>query len=526
MDFTPIKGVNYKYNYTRIFEDIASKKVDEQKAHGWLKYLCLEDLWFMIYFILKVEPANHPWVVAACREVEDGPDDMTLELWAREHFKSTIFTIGETVQKMLKNPESRVGIFSHTKPNAKGFLRSIKILFESNQELKQLFPEILYENPHRDSPKWSEDDGLVLKRRGFYKESTIEANGLIEGMPVGKHYTDLVFDDIETQDVVATPEQIRKLKTMFDLAQNLGTQDSKQRVIGTTYHHQGVLMYVKEKADIHGKKIYNTRIKPATDDGTPSGKPVLLTQKKLDQLKSNEYVFACQQLLNPTPIGVRRFNSEDLKITKKEDIPSDLELFMTIDPAGDAFDKVRGDSWAVLLCGVDAEIDSLGASNVFVLDAMIDKMKPTEAIEEIVRMYLRGGYIQKVGVEKVALSEVEIHVKKALEKAGRRISVEDKTLVILRPSGRSKNKRIEGALAWPFSNSKIHVSDNVPEKYIEIMKEEMDTYPYSGKDDFLDGLAYLYDMIMDHTFMTKRKAAYWLEKANSAYRPMDKVAGY
>ena len=45
---------------------------------------------------------------------------------------------------------------------------------------------------------------------------------------------------------------------------------------------------------------------------------------------------------------------------------------------------------------------------------------------------------------------------------GRYISVDNNTLVILRPSGRDKAHRIEAALAWPLFNSKIFISSAVP----------------------------------------------------------------
>src|SRR5690606_16861901 len=108
--------------------------------------------------------------------------DGFLDLWAREHYKSTIITFGLTVQDILRShgadledpPELTIGIFSHTRPIAKSFLRQIKQEFEGNSKLKALFPDVLYANPHRDSPKWSEDDGIVVKRKSNRREATVE----------------------------------------------------------------------------------------------------------------------------------------------------------------------------------------------------------------------------------------------------------------------------------------------------------------------------------------------------------------
>src|SRR3989304_2114063 len=166
--FTPIPGCNYKFDYEKLFRDIASGALPAEQT---FRTLVLNDLWFILYFVFKIGVANHPFVVQACQDVENGPDSKTLDLWAREHFKSTILTRAEVVQKILRDPEVTIGVFSHTRPLAKTFLRSVKLLFEGSEFLKQLFPDILYQSPHTQAPKWSEDDGLIVKRKGFPRKT-------------------------------------------------------------------------------------------------------------------------------------------------------------------------------------------------------------------------------------------------------------------------------------------------------------------------------------------------------------------
>ena len=57
---------------------------------------------------------------------------------------------------------------------------------EGNDTLKSWFPDVLYENPFRESPKWSEDDGIVVKRKTNPKEATVEAWGLVDGQPTSR----------------------------------------------------------------------------------------------------------------------------------------------------------------------------------------------------------------------------------------------------------------------------------------------------------------------------------------------------
>ena len=104
--------------------------------------LCLTDLFFLLVHGLGRKDADIDFVFDRCREVQASPDGH-LDLWAREHFKSSIITFALTIQDILNDPEITVGIFSHTRPISKGFLRQIKREFEGNALLKALFPEIL-----------------------------------------------------------------------------------------------------------------------------------------------------------------------------------------------------------------------------------------------------------------------------------------------------------------------------------------------------------------------------------------------
>lgn len=147
-------------------------EADLREARRWL---CRNDLFYLLVVVLRRRDINRDWLFARCREVQAEPNGC-LDLWSREHYKSTIITWGLTIQDILashgEKPEARyggreitVGIFSHTRPIAKAFLVQIKREFEDNGELKGLFPDILWSKPEAGAPKWSEDGGLIVRRR-------------------------------------------------------------------------------------------------------------------------------------------------------------------------------------------------------------------------------------------------------------------------------------------------------------------------------------------------------------------------
>lgn len=485
----------YFNDYEAIFRDVASGALNERDV---LRSLFAKDLWFMVRFGLDIEKANHPFVVQACREVQTGPRTMTLDIWAREHFKTTIITIAETLQKRLVNPEACSGIFAYVRPAAKAFLRSIKILCETSDLLKWCFPHVLWEKPETQAPKWSEDDGLIFKRKSSArKESTIEAWGLIEGMPTGRHFEDRVYDDIETDDIAESPDMLSKCFSKFEMSDNLGVAEGgTERVIGTFYSHFGPMVRIRDKQDKNGDPMYFTRIKPATVDATRDGVPVLLSQARLDKLKMSPH-YNSQQLCDPTPASEIRLDKRMLKPIEPQFIPRNIHKFMVIDQAGgDPTDKLSKDLWSFCVLGIKPEIDDIGQSAVYLLDVDADRMSHSEGISGIVQMYLRNGIIEQLGVEKVGLSTTEIHIADALKAKGRRLSIDAGNLVLLKPAGRSKVRRVETALQWPLNNGKLYYSTDIPQKYIDAIYEEMDRFPFFHVD-ILDGIAYGYDLFKE-----------------------------
>ncbi len=306
--------------------------------------LCLADRYYLLTVVLRRRDCLHPWIFARCREVELEPDSC-IDLWAREHYKSTIITFAGIIQEILKDPEITIAIFSHTKTIAKGFLGQVKLELETNELLLKAFPQVLYEAPQAHSPSWSEDGGITVKRKGNPKECTVEAWGLVDGQPTSEHFRLMVFDDVVTEKSVNTPEQIEKTTEAWSLADNLGTTDGRKWHVGTRFH------YADTYAAIIKRGAAKARIHPATHDGTLEGRPVLFTpevwaRKKRDQL---ETTVACQLLLNPLAGHQRMFNVEDLQVYEAR--PETLMVYIMVDPARS---KRKGsDNTAMAVVGID-----------------------------------------------------------------------------------------------------------------------------------------------------------------------------
>lgn len=485
----PLPGIHYPYNYQIIDEDI---RAGRRKERDTLRQLFQDDVFFLLYFGWGIKIVNHPWVIARCVEANKwASSEPLLVCWAREHFKSSIWTKGRGLQRLLNNPEERIGLFSYSRPIARGFLRSIKTLLETSEILKYCFPDILYENPEKET-KWSEEEGLYLKRKGIYGEASLEAWGLIEGMPTSKHFTGRINDDVETDVTSSSPEVNQKVIQAYELSHNIGTADGWHWTIGTPYHHQGLMTYLR------GKKQYHESIHPATVDGSPNGDPVLLSKERLGFLRGNPRTFYAQQLLDPTPKGVAVLSPENLKEVPAHAIPKNVYKFMLVDPAG-VNNNREGDAWAIGVIGVNPFRDDLGLSDVYLIDLILQPFSEIDALKAVVDCYCRNGRIRVLGVEKVAMNSTEVHIANALRSRGVLVSQEVGNLMLLRPAGRSKIDRIEKNLVWPVANGKWHVSIGIPKAYRDRLKTEMEKFPF-WHDDGIDMASYLYDVLAEYRF--------------------------
>lgn len=344
------------FNELLSFWDDGDQKGTDKAA---IRQLCLVDRYYLLIKLLKRYDAWHPWIYDRCREVERASDGYC-DIWAREHYKSTIITFAGMIQEVLRDPEVSIGLFSHTKPIAKGFLAQIQRELEANENLKLVFPDILWKNPAKESPSWSLDGGLIVRRRSNPKEATIEAHGLVDGQPTSKHFSLLVYDDVVTRESVNTPEQIAKTTEAWELSDNLGTAGGRKWIIGTRYH------YADTYAEIIKRGAAKPRIYPATHDGTMDGRPVLFTQSEWDRRvrDQGEATVACQLLANPLAGHQRMFNVSDLQTYEVR--PLTLMAYLLVDPARSV--KKESANTAMVVLGIDH------AGNKYLLDGIDHKV--------------------------------------------------------------------------------------------------------------------------------------------------------
>lgn len=323
---------------------------------------------------------------------------------------STIITFAGAIQEILRDPEITIGIFSHTKDVARKFLKQVKQELETNKDLVAVYPDILWSDPKRQAPQWSVDKGLIVRRTSNPKEATLEAHGLVDGMPTGAHFRLRIYDDVVTKESVNTPEQIEKTTAAWSLSDNLGArgEDGMLRAwhVGTRYSFADTYQFIIDRGAL------KVRIYPATDNGLPEGTPVFLSEaawadKKLKQTASD---LACQMLQNPAAGKQAMFRKEWLQFADVR--PSTLNVYIMVDPAHSK--KKDSDNTAIAVIGIDA------TNNKFLLDGRRHKMglkERWETMRDLRKKWMRmtGVQMVKVGYERYGMqSDLEYFEERML----------------------------------------------------------------------------------------------------------------
>lgn len=490
--------------------------VEEQYGLAGQAWLGRVDRYYLFTRLLHRHDGLHPWLYARCRELEANPDGY-LDLWSREHYKSSLGSFAGIIQEIIRDPEITIGIFSHTKPIARKFMLQIKYELESNTDLHTVYPDIFYSDPRNQSPKWSEEKGIVVKRRTNPKESTVEAHGLVDGQPTGAHFLLRVYDDVVTRESVTTPDQVAKTTSAWELSDNLGARgaDGCMRAwhFGTRYSYADSYQVMLDR----GALI--PRIYPATDNGLPDGTPVFLTPEAwaAKKLAQGPATIAAQMLQNPAAGNEAMFRKEWLSFLDVR--PATLNVYIMVDPAHSR--KKGSDNTAMAVIGIDS------GGNKYLLDGYRHKMGLRERWEAL--KGLRKVWMAQPGVQAVFCGYERYGMQADLEYFEERMRIDREAFDIIElnwvsDGAQAKDDRVQRLqpdfISHRFYLAAVTATETANQKRIReqgqafrIFKpvnrrdhegnlyslnkgflEEYLTYPFSAKKDLIDAVSRVFDM--------------------------------
>lgn len=478
-------------------DELVKLYVEKTKAMDELaKQAYLSNLFAFNQDILKVEEGGEgigkrvslkPFHKELCDFIEKNPHRKKIALMPRGHLKTTLITVGYSLQRIAKDPKVRILIANATGTMAEAMLSQIKKHLQYNETFKQYFGDL-----STTASTWRDNMITLPVGEGSYtsKEATVTAYGL-GGSLVSQHYDVIIVDDAHNRENINTKDQIEKVKQSYRDLLDLLEPGGQLIIIGTKWHDDDLYGDVMNKSSPQAAEFDVFVRQAITDMKLGHGKdghyiiedgnvlwPEKYSLKVLSALLNEKglYEFSCQY----QNLAIDDENAVFHKNWFHEYDPTDLKdrkltRFTAIDPAISL--KERADFTAIVTIGVDV----LG--KVYVLEVKRGHYSEDQMVDELFLTNERYHPLT-ICIETVAFQKTLQHyIMKEIKRRGHSLPLNE----VLPESNESKEKRIR-LLQPMYMRSDIFHSKLVPN--IEYLEDELLRFPKGKNDDTADAMAY------------------------------------
>lgn len=444
------------------------------------RYLCKWDLRYLCRDILGYRDWDvcHDHLYEWMDDNRDGKRQ--LYLIPRGHLKSSIVTVGRTIQDLLVNPDMRILIANAIWDNARGFVLQIEDYLTGYSRLPEIFGP--FKRSERGGKGWTKDAFTIRQRTRPSKEATVTATG-VERTQASQHYDKILLDDVVARENIGTKDQRDKIKNFYNDTLSLLEPDGAITVIGTTWHEDDLYNVLRKNKD------YRTYVRTALEPPNfETGQPIFpkkfsleILEKKREEARISNALgqFYAQYFLDPYPDENTEFKKDWFQYYYE--IPKDpMYISVCIDPS---LGKASSDYAAISATGVTSK------SNIYILQARNFKCHIDLIGNEVVKTlaFLRANNLMAsvVGLEGFAFQQALLSpIKAAMDAAGfGRVPIE----VLPRTTDETKDSRILSLVPY-FQNKHIFMLENMVD-----LKDEMLRFKKNvkrRKDDILDSLAW------------------------------------
>jgi phage terminase large subunit-like protein len=215
---------------------------------------CLSDLYFLVTEVLYWNDIHkygpfHKWMADTV-----GKTPGTRELWLvpRDHFKTTILTIGHGIQQILRDPGVSLLVVSRKDEHALLMSEEMRRQFVFNERMRSLFPGWCSATLDDMGSKgeWT-SPGYKIIRGKRRREHTVTATG-IKSTQQSRHYKWGYFDDC--MDAADTTEVgLREIRADFKELIPLIDNDGGIIIPGTRKHYNDIY---QAQMDTGAYKVY------------------------------------------------------------------------------------------------------------------------------------------------------------------------------------------------------------------------------------------------------------------------------
>ena len=412
----------------------------------------------------------------------------------RSTYKTSLWTMSGSMQKVCKDPNERILVFSHNEAHAKKKVTEMRDRFQGSPIIQRLYPKWI--------PRGKKDRNLAHwvcpARSGqeSHGEGTLSYAGGQQG-ETGAHYTHIVPDDIFDAKSVKTKSSRETTKNNIANLKFLRESDAtsiffvdtrwapddptKMLLANPAYRHM-----IASAIDENGESIFVP---------LQAGGGGYTLRDLHSQWKEKPYNFHCQMMNSPMQVDVD-FKDEWFQYLSYKDIKAEVvkgtmstKLVALVDLTGTKTESSDPNALVIVA------IDNLGRKIVVAAYEKYDT--PFEFVEfmfnECDRWHVSKVVFQKAPVE----SMMKPYVDKINEKR-RNSTPPKKTYVIdeYRLKGASSNKEARiASLQHPFQEGEIFFNDDIGPhtEAIDALILQLQQGDISEHDDLKDALSMIND---------------------------------
>jgi predicted phage terminase large subunit-like protein len=447
----------------------------------------------------------------------DPTKNLLLLLMPRGTFKSSVVTIGFSLQYVLNDPDARILIDSETFSKSKAFLREIIGHLTGNEKYREVFKAIHGVYPFETKSKaklWTDSEIILSCRKRDRKEPTFSCAG-IDVTKNGMHYDLIICDDLHSEKNVTNRDQIRQVVDHYRLAFSLLDPGKPMIVIGTRWHELDLYQHIIDYESVD----FNILIKSAYKKDGSLFFPEVLTEKELDKIKRRQGVsiFSKQYLNEPVSDENATFK-RDYMIRKpwSEVVGRPMNWYLSGDPS--YYDPrgttSYGDYASLVLVGMDYKKD------LYIRHIVRRKMSYSEFINQIFSIYTDRKFADannmKIIIEVIGTKSLSYELANEQRRRNTWLPITE-----IKARQENKEERIRG-LAPFYEYGHVYHIQECPQ--IEELEYELLHFPTAKHDDVIDALATVLEIASPPTNKAAR-AEDRPRKRLMQYKPRSAITG-
>lgn len=328
------------------FEADTPAKQAARKKRGETDLLYFFATYLPHYFSTAFGDFHGEW-----QEATELRDQFALVGAPREHAKSTFFTLGNPLHKIVYALRRFLWLLSDTHEQASAFTLQVKMELEENPRLRHDFGDL-------KTRKWSDDEfetanGCKVLARG--------RGDKVRGLRFRQYRPDLaVFDDMENDENVENPRRVKALVNWIrgSVLGSLGA-GYNAIMVGNLFDPRSAISQLIADVDDEGVPRYWSRVYDAIlDEGTPQERPLWPANWPMERLIKKRhdvgtYAFN-KEYRNRVAVDGSPFPQEQARYYERVELfERPLLVATAVDPSAKAGEN--NDYRAVVTFGLDPE---------------------------------------------------------------------------------------------------------------------------------------------------------------------------